>query len=376
MGDVVAVGRDHRGLSGLAWYAADRTAAEHHDRAAVEILTETGNSLELGLALANRAYLAAQHGDLAAARDAGGRAQRIADDLADPALRGTVTISRAIERLLGGQVEARAELLAVRDLGLKHRLDELATTPMSNLAHLDVQQGRLQEADEVLADSLRVTEERGVWICNMWQRGVRARLRLLQGSWEAAEEDAWASLATGHFPLGRLWPHLVLGLLAARREGPVENDALDEAWRLARQLGDPGKLVPVAAALLEQAWITRRPDPRLGEPQAVGLADTAVRDASTDELRRWWGRLAAAGVQDCPVEQLAGGPPVGRRLPTIRRWPAGTGAPATISWRLCRSSTTSERVRSRLAFAPGYGSSVSWRYPVGHSPPPAPTRPA
>ena len=116
----------------------------------------------------------------------------------------------------------------------------------------------------------------------MWQMGVRARLRLLQDDWAAAEQDARAVLAAGEFPLGRLWPHLVLGLLAARREATPDNPDLDELWRLAGSLDGPGKTAAAAAALAEQAWILRRPDPRLTDPRVAALfaGTSAQRDLS------------------------------------------------------------------------------------------------
>ena len=88
-------------------------------------------------------------------------------------------------------------------------------------------------------------------------------------------------LAAGDIPLGRLWSHLVLGLLAARRDAPAENPHLDELWRLAAKLDLPGVLAPAAAALAEQAWITRRPDPRLDEPLPTPLVEPARAERAT-----------------------------------------------------------------------------------------------
>ena len=224
-----------------------------------------GKPRELGYALAHRAYLAAQRGDAIRVRQAGEHAQRIADELDDTALHSTAATAMAIVRLQGGDENARAELLAASSTGLRLRIDELATSAMSNLAHLDVEQGRYALADDTLADALRVSEERDVPICSLWQRGVQARLRLLQGRWPEAEQDALAVLAAGDIPLGRLWAHFVLGLLAVRRTAPEANPYLDELWRLAVRLDLPGILATAAAALAEQVWISRRPDPRLDD---------------------------------------------------------------------------------------------------------------
>lgn len=307
LGQLVAVGAAHCAISGYQWYGADRGAAERYDEAALGILADAGEPRALGFALANHAYLAAQQGDVAEARRAGLEAQRLGDALGDPALTGMASVGVAVAQVLEGDLAGRAGLLAVRDVSARHGFDELATAPISNLAYLDVEQGRFDEAEEVLVDGLRFSEERGVPICSMWQRGVRARLRLLQGRWEEAEADARAVLAYGEIPLGRLWPHLVLGLLAARREAPAGNPDLDELWRLVTQLRDLPKVAAGAAALAEQAWILRRPDVRLTEPLAVAaLARPATADdLSAEALRAWARRLTATGVQALPGADAA-----------------------------------------------------------------------
>ena len=330
LGDLAAVGGGHTAISIFAWYAADRAAAEHHDAAALEILSHADNARALGSALAHHGFLAAQRGDLADARAAGTRAQGIADELGgDSVLHGYATIGVAIAHLLDGDVAARRDLLAVSDTGLRCRDTNLATTPMSNLCHLDVEQGRFGEADDALVDALRISEERGTPICVMWQLGVRARLRLLQGRFMEAEQDARAVLATGKFPLGRLWPHLVLGLLAARQEAPPENPHLDELWRLALCMDNPDKFAVVGAALAEQAWITRRPDARLNDRRITVLLDPVHggRGRAMRSLQSWARRLAASSVQEIapdvpPVpEPLTDGQPYEQAL---AQWDEGS----------------------------------------------------
>jgi DNA-binding CsgD family transcriptional regulator/tetratricopeptide (TPR) repeat protein len=300
LGEIVAVGTAHTALAGFAWGAADRALAERHVAAAIEILSSTDDRRALGLALAQQSFLAAWRGDAPRATRSGERAARIADELGgDVVLRSRASLGVAVVRLLEGDLEARADLLAATDVGLAHRIDDLATTPMTNLCHFDVAQGRFADAEESLVRALRMSEERDTPSCTAWQLGVRARLRLMQGRWAEAEADARAVLGSGDLPLGHLWPHLVLGLLAARREGPAANPHLDALWRLVHTLDNPGTVAPAAAALAENAWITRRPDPRLDEPLVSGLSAWAYagREAALGPLRRWFRRLADAGVQ-------------------------------------------------------------------------------
>jgi DNA-binding CsgD family transcriptional regulator len=293
LGDVVAVGTGHRILSLFEWYSANRSAAQQQDEAAIAILSEADEPLALGYALANRAYLAASQGDIATGRQAGRDALRIADELGDVGLHTAATLGEALVRLNAGDPAAPSDLLAAHHAGLRLRLDELATVPMSHLAHFEVEQGRFAQADDILDEALRFTEEREIPICHMWQRGVQARLRLIQDRWREAEQVALDVLASGGIPMGRMWSHLVLGLLAARRAAPADNPHLDELWRLAAKLDLAGLLAPAAAALAEQAWILQRPDSRLDEPLLAVL--TEVPTTGGDQLRVWVRRLADDG---------------------------------------------------------------------------------
>ena len=297
-GDVVAVGIGHTALAHFAWGAAERALAERHARSAIEILAGTDDRRALGFALAWHAFLAAWRGDAAEARRAGAQAAEIADELGDDVLRSTASIGVAVSRLLEGDTGGRADLLAAMEVGLAHRRDDLATTPMTNLCHYDVEQGRLVEAEQSLAHGLRISEERDAPICTTYLLSVRARLRLLQGRWAEAEDDARAALRSGDIPLGEVWPHLVLGMLVARRDGPPVNPHLDELWRLVTTLDEPGIVAAAACALAENAWITRRPDPRLDDPLVTGLLTRTYtgRDAAVAPLRRWSRRLAGAGL--------------------------------------------------------------------------------
>ena len=307
LADPVAIGAGHRAISYFGWYAADRAITDREDDAAITILADAGDDRELGYALANHAYLRAHHGDPHEAAQAGTRALQIAQELGDPTLLATAGIGVAVARLRAGDLGARSELLAIQDVGLQLRLDDLATAPMSNLAHFDLEHGRLTDAEDVLAAALQVSEERNVLVCSMWQRGVRARLRLIQGRWEEAETDARAVLSAGRLPLGRLWPHLVLGLLAARRDAPADNPHLDDMWDIACRHNVPDQLAAAAAALAEQAWITRWADPRLAVGPVRELLEVPLTGLHGPlELRRWVRRLAAADVQQ--LGSRSGGP--------------------------------------------------------------------
>ena len=281
-------------------------------------------------------------------------------------LAATAATAIAVVQLIDGDVSARADLRAASDVGLHHGDDELATTPMSNLCHLDVEQGRFAEAEESLVDALRMSEERDTPICSMWQLGVRARLRLLQGRWSEAEADAQAVLAAGGIRLGLLWPHLVLGLLAARLRRRSPNPHLDELWRVVTTLDLPGPLTTAVAALAEQAWITRRPDPgsthrgrrpaRPGprgperrEPAAVGAPGRGRRARPRRRRRR--ARRAARPRPTCGYERALAAWDGGSAADLLARSRCST-ASTPEPWRRCSGLGCARRASPRCRGAP------------------------
>ena len=187
-------------------------------------------------------------------------------------------------------------------------IDEIHSSGFSNLAYLDVEQRRLPEAAAVLDVSLPLTVEFDLPVCHVWQLGARGRLGLVQGDWHQAQADGSAVLARPSAPLARTWAHLVRGLVALRRTGHAGSD-LDDAWDLANRLGEPLRLMPAAAALVERVWLSGAPDRRV---------DEAVRPAP--RLRR---RRPGVGPRRPRGLAAPAGPRAGR--PTISRCRRRTG---------------------------------------------------
>jgi DNA-binding CsgD family transcriptional regulator len=255
---------NHQLLSIYHWYDASRDNAERHANSAVAALADRADESEaaapLAHAIATVAYLALQRNDLERARALANRAAQVVGEH-DPKLALRTAIIHGICDVHDTGAPARDATLAMLDLS-GDDLDEVYSSGYSNLTYLDVEQRRLDQANELLGRSIPLTVERDLPICRVWQIGQRGRLKLIEGEWDEARRDADTVLQSPSAPLARTWPHLVRALVEMRRGGDASAD-LDDAWSLAHRLAEPLRLLPAAAAIVERSWLTGVPDDRL-----------------------------------------------------------------------------------------------------------------
>ena len=298
VGDDTGLSMAHDSCAVMEYYNARRGAAQTHAERAAGLAGPA--HLEFGRARATQAYLAYMRGDVQRTLAFASDASRIAADLGDEALALRSRLVGAATTSPLGADGARERLVRVVEEARDHGFDEVASTGYSNLAYLDVEQRRLADAERTLEESLALTVERDIPICNHWQTGVRSRLRLLEGRWRAALEDADDALTRVGMPVATFWPHLVAGLVHLRRAG-TEDHHLEAAWLMADRLDEPLRRLPALAALAERMWMTGVPDgrvtrtaPRVLE-QALG---SSAQTWSVGDLAVWLSRLGIAHPVD------------------------------------------------------------------------------
>ena len=288
----------HESCAVFEYYNARRVSAEAHaDRAAA---LARGTTRAYGAARVTRAYLAYHRGDVRLATQCTADAGRIAAELGDDALALRSRLVDTATDLVLGDDGARHRLVQVVEEARQLGLDELASTGYSNIAYLDVEQRRLAEAERLLEQSLAFTIERDIPICNHWQTGVRSRLRLLEGRWSAALEDADDALTRTGMPLATFWPHLVTGVVRLRRTG-TEDAHLEAAWQLAERLDEPMRRLPALSALAERMWLTGQVDGRVTHTAPSELKRAAGSSAvawSAGDLAVWLARLGIPTTVD------------------------------------------------------------------------------
>ena len=376
LADIVAVGAGHTAISPASpgtpptWPPryATRTPRSRSSPAPT-------TARALGFALAHHAFLAAQQGDTAEAR-AGRHARAAIARLGDAgAARHRVHRGRRRPPARGRRHGAGGPARGQRR-GLRHRLDDLATTPMSNLCHHDVEQGRFDDAEEsIAAEALRISEERDTPICTVWQLGVRARLRLLQDAGPRPTTTPAPCSLPGPPPrpgCGRTSCSACSPRARTRRRttptstscGGSSTSSTTPAWSL-----------PAAAALAEKAWITAasRPAarPTRGSTRCFayrrGPGRAALQAVGAAARRR---RRAATSGRSPTRRPAADDRPTSRRMAL---WDAGLADDLLAALPLL--DDLDARAVAALFRGQAARGRVSAASPAAGCPPPGPTRP-
>ena len=299
-GDAGAVGTAQRWVSRLAWFLGRNDESERYAALAVATLQSLGDSHELAMAYSNLSQLRMLADDLAGAVSWGTRAitlaRRIGDREAEIHALNNVGSSLGFN---GELVEGRQRLALSLDLALADDAHEHAARAYTNLGSLSVINRRLADADRYLRAGLAYCAERDLDSWRQYMSAWLARSLSEQGHYAAAEDSLAGVLRHPDVsPITQMTALVVAGQLAMRRgeDAPQLADALS----LALPTGEAQRLIPVAAARAEAAWIAGRTDEIVAEiDRAWPSAISHPQQWNLGELS-WW--LAVCGVRrETPV---------------------------------------------------------------------------
>ncbi len=259
VGDQIKVGAAHVALDYIAWYLGQGDAAHQHACQAVATLEPHGPTVELGRALVGAGTFEVDSGNPHHAIVTLRRALEIADLLGDPHAESNALNSIGwAEGYYGDPDSGVAHLEQALEVALAHGLGHLAGRAYANLALVLADNDRFDRADTVIADGLQYAEDHELtlrWVCIT---SVLAESELKRGRWDDAAADAWGvrqragTMSVGHIPA-----LTTIGTIEMRRGDPDALATLLEAMQRAERTGDRQRIVPVALALAEQAWLHR-----------------------------------------------------------------------------------------------------------------------
>jgi DNA-binding CsgD family transcriptional regulator/tetratricopeptide (TPR) repeat protein len=191
----------------------------------------------------------------------------------------------------GAVAEGHARLAQSLDLALAGDAHEHAARAYTNLGCARVTQRAFAEADRQLEAGIAYCTDRDLDTWRLYMSAWLAHSQAEQGRYTAAERHLADILRHPHLsPITRVCALPVAGVLAARRG--ADTTMLDEALPIALATGEPQRLVPVAAARAEAAWIAGLAADIPAEiDHAWPLAITHPQPWSLGELC-WWLHLA------------------------------------------------------------------------------------
>jgi len=312
------VGHTLRRLSRLSWFLGSNADAERYGLAAVELLETPPPGRKLAMAYANMANLRMVESDTADALVWGKRAIELAERLGD-----TETLSYALNSLGTAQLEddddrGWAQLERSLAIALEHGYEEHVARAYLNLSADRIGRRDYPQAEVYTKTGIAYCAEHDLGSWGHYLLGSQARLRLAQGDWDGAEEDATTILSVPWVDDTIRCPALlVLGQVRARRGDPGVQAALDEARDLALATGAPrtgalDSFVSITAARAEWRWLQGDAEGSVAEAQ-VGfqLAQKHAYPWYVGDVAIWlWrgGALHAAPMNTFPpyALQIAG----------------------------------------------------------------------
>ena len=323
LGDPIRVGAAHAALDYICWYLAMGTRSEEHGRLAVEILEPHGPTRELAEALAGRAAAVGETGHPDQAEAIGRRALEMARAIGDvrtesDALNTIGCALAAMSRL----VEGIDLLERAREIALGHGEGHAAGRAYANLAEVLAMNSMFARCDTLLAEGLRYADDHDLTRRHICMTGVLAQSELDRGRWDDALADARGMLErTETMHIGRIPALIVIGTITMRRGEPEAARMLTDALALAEHTGEPGHVLPLELALLEQAWLH---DDHARAEQSIDrlLAREAelLDPHARGQLRSWGRRLGRAPATPPGVPPEFSLQIQGRWVDAAQRW--------------------------------------------------------
>jgi DNA-binding CsgD family transcriptional regulator len=281
------------------WRAESETAA----REALAVLETLPVGPDLAMAYATQAFLCMNKGDRKATFEWGARAIELAERTGSAwALLHALNTVGTMEMTLGllGGAEKLARSL---ELALSGGFEEEVGRAYLNFMSAATATRSFDALNSWADPGIEYCTERGL---DAWRRyiyGSLARSELDRGHWETAVDRAQSVLADSPSGLIRFDPHIVIGLVRARRGDPDWHSPLDDAAAIAGRSGELQHLAPVAAAQAEAAWLAGMLD------EIADLTDSAIQVAQREGVIWYAGELACwrarAGIVEPAPESVA-----------------------------------------------------------------------
>jgi DNA-binding CsgD family transcriptional regulator/tetratricopeptide (TPR) repeat protein len=275
-GQSLRAGDALRWLSRLAWWMGRSGDAERFATQAMNTLEPLGVSNELAMAYSNKSQLAMLGAHLDSAIEWGEKAIEMARQLGNPEIEAHALNNVGMARMRDVGDPGWEEVEQSLQISLRHGLQDhvaRAHTNMCTNAVLRRNYGAATfHAEACFAYCAEHELDTAVW----YVRAFHSRMLLEQAEWDLALEEAEHVLRQPNiFAAARIPALVVVARVRTRRGADDAEGPLDEARRLALETREPQRIVPVAVACAELAWL--RGDRDTVAREVHGALDDAAR---------------------------------------------------------------------------------------------------
>jgi DNA-binding CsgD family transcriptional regulator/tetratricopeptide (TPR) repeat protein len=230
--------------------------AETFGNEAVRVLEKLPPGPELAMAYSNRAQLHMLADEREEAVLWGSRAIELARSLGATEILVHALNNVGTAEYHGGNDEGRVKLEESLRLALANNFQEHAARAFTNLASTALRLRDYKFGKRYLDSCIAYTTEHDLLWAKLYMITWRARAHFEQGEWDKAADDADSVLSVYRVsPITKINALAVLGHLRVRRGDPHAEQVLSEARELAMEAGELQRVVPVASARVELAWL-------------------------------------------------------------------------------------------------------------------------
>lgn len=263
-GNAMRAGDTLRALSRLHWLLGRGDEAHRYATEAIAALEPLGPSDELAMAFSNMAQLAMLASHDARAIEWSERAIDLARRLGNNEVLAHALNNFGSARLQETGDAGWRELEHSLELAQHCQLQEQVARAHTNLATFAIGNRDYGAGRPHLMAGLAFCAEYELYMAAGYLRAFKARVSFEQGAWTRALEEAEDLLRQPQESIAARIPALTtVGRVRTRRGAEGALEPLDEAWTLALRTGEPQRIVTVASARAEHAWLR-------GEPSGIG----------------------------------------------------------------------------------------------------------
>lgn len=249
-------GDNLRWISRIHWFLGRGMEAETFGNEAVKVLEKLPPGPELAMAYSNRAQLHMLADEREKAVLWGSRAIELARSLGATEILVHALNNVGNAEYLGGSDEGRAKLEESLRLALANNFQEHAARAFTNVASTALRLRDYKVAMPYLNSCIAYTTEHDLLSAKLYMMAWRARAHFEQGDWDKVADDADPVLRVDRVSaITKISALAVLGHLRVRRGDPHAEHVLSEARELAMQTRELQRVVPVASARVESAWL-------------------------------------------------------------------------------------------------------------------------